>query len=1243
MKRLLSMLLAVAVVASCVFVLPVSATTSDLFTYTEGGQWSANYADNAAVLGGSTVAGPWNATNKDVESGSGVTYTYNANGTATIDYDTWRGGVKLKDLDLSGLNLNTDTTGWAELTMDVVPLPITKTEGQTYFDNSYTTSGEGEETVYTYTTKDGSAFALSFYPYTKVSGAENATVPNRSKYNEETGQWEDAVNSVNSTESTYSNYYGLLTALKVTDDTKTPREWKTVHHFARNNSTEIDGDGNHNITWDFTDGEKISLKFRVEKMDDGHMAVKTYVYRDEEWNAGAGTMCYNIAPGTLTNLGIATGSSDRPSTNTIRYTLSNAKITQSIPTTVRLSDLSDKRYSENDTATFDFVIPDGVDSATLTVDGTEVQNFGTAGAYTGTLNLAALGKTGRVTMTLSGTANDEPFSKSTEFYISAPAAGSLNEAVFSDFKQGGFYADTVTFKDMEEGSIQDQTVDNVTADLTAGGDGSTFKFSALGSTGGSTSGRYTVYNYNHNNTSTGSDAEGWSNAQLRSNNGYYQDLVARDKDAGLLLDSYHFDNTTKVVTGQISSDKVVDFKNTDGASRGIEFSFGPNWGNHNRWWIDTCGIRWQDGRVYVYVPGSVKDMGEYTANTKIDLKMVFRYDLNEANPQRADQIYYDMYARIAGTDDWTFAGTATKTNADYTSTDRDDTTTIETRFALFGMNIKTYGQGTDVDKDGDTALESLPTITADNFTLTELTPTDARIRDLSKGFYTSWDSVPVAFTLPEGYSNAILAVDGAPIAAMDAATNPSGAYTGDLNLSALGKVGEIKVELTGTANGEAFTASTTMTVNPASAGEQIVKEAKSYQFEANGGADNATKVETSTDEDGWVSFKALGGGAGTFNVGSVWSDYAESSNPNGPFLQTYCVELGAKVDFGNAMPKLGLRVQRMYQNRTTESNQATQSSTASAKRTLLTSEGYTELPMGEFDLKMRVFTLRTVESDTSYNDVYRIYYYIDGVCKGYNDFTATTPLSNQKGFMQMTFTNDWTRAETPFPIKVKTLTYNKFSVLDTPTVTVAEDNKTVTVDLGSGIADANKIVLQKNDGTEVEVEERYSDEDGVTLVAAEVLPADVKVVLTDGVKEADKEVVLWLGTNGTTTPYSKIGTATRKGETLSGAMSFNLENTASALAVTDLQVYQSGQSAIVKTTVNATGTATVGKLLVAGYKGTNTPYMTECKTVDATASAAGLEDAIYTVQLDKSFDYVRVFFWSDLGTMTPLYTTQSTL
>lgn len=1242
MKRLLSLLLAVAVVASCVFVIPITATASDLFTYTEGGQWSANYADNAAVLGGSTVAGPWNSTNMDVERGNGVTYAYNQDGTATINFDTWRGGVKLAGLDLSKLNLNTDTTGWAEITMDVVPLPITTASGQTYFDNSYTTTGEGDDTVYTYTTKDGSAFVINLYPYTKTNGAETATVPYRSKYNSETEQWEDSYNSANSKESTYFNYFGLLTALKVTDDTQTPREWKTVHHFARNNSTETDGNGNLNITWDFTEGEKIQLKFRVEKKEDGHMEVKNYVYRDGEWNTGAGALTSNIAPGTLTNIGIGTGSSDRPNSNTIRYTLSNAKVTQSVPTTVRLSDLSDKRYSEDDTGTFDFVIPEGVTAAKLTVDGTEVQNFTAAGAYTGSLNLAKLGKNGRVTMTLSGTANGEAFSQSTDFYIAAPAAGSLNEAVFSDLKQGGFYAETVTFKDMEEGATEKQTVDKVTASLTPGGNGSTFKFSELGSTGGSTSGRYIVYNYNRNNASAGSDAAGWSNAQLRDNSGYYQDVIARDKDAGLLLDSYHFDNTTKVVTGQVSSDKVVDFTNTEGKSRGIEFSFGPNWGNHNRWWIDTCGIRWENGNVYVYSPQGSENLGAYTANNKIDLKMVFRYDLNEANPQRADAIYYDMYARIAGTADWTFAGTATKTNADYIATDRDDTTSIETRYALFGMNIKTYGQGTDVDAEGKSALESLPTITADNFTLTETTPTDARIQDLSKGFYTSWDSVPVAFTLPEGYSDAILTVDGTPIAAMDATSNPSGAYTGNLNLSALGKVGTVEVKLIGTVGDEEFTASTTMTVNPATAGEQIVKEAKNYTYEAKGGADNADVV-TSTDEDGWVSFKALGGGAGRFNVGSVWSDYNESSNPNGPFLQTYCVELGAKVDFGNAMPKLGLRVQRMYKNRTTESSQATQSSTASAKRTLLTNEGYTELPMGEFDLKMRIFTIRTVESETSYKDVYRVYYYIDDVCKGYQDFNSDSPLSNQKGYMQMTFTNDWTRAETPFPIKVKTLTYNKFSVLDTPTVSVAADNKTVTVDLGAGIADANKIVLQTNDGTEVEVDDRYSDEDGVTLVAAEVLPADVKVVLTNGVKEADKDVVLWTGDKDNTTPYSKTATATRKGETLSGAMSINLDNTVADLAVTDLQVYQSGQSAIVKTTVNANGAATVGKLLIVGYKGTDTPSMTECKIVDATASAAGLEDNIYTVQLDKSFDYVRVFFWSDLIGITPLYTTQSTL
>lgn len=1271
MKRLLSMLLAVAVVASCVFVLPVTATTSDLFTYTEGGQWSADYADNAAILDQSTDIYNYVRDKNAKGTSKQGTYAY-ADGKASLDItgDVSNSLVHLTDLDLSKLNLNTDSEGWVEVTMDVNCLPYTKTEGYTYFDGSCTYDDTTQ--TYSYTTGDNSYWVFGIYPL--VDGE----IPYGKK--------------VNSTDedSVYNKYYGLITVNKRTDEKitvtnsetgKEEKKWddsklrttemQTAFPFQDQNDTGAKG-----FLEKFDESKTYTIKMRVEKNEDGTLTYREYIKDGDDWIEGYAPRngkTFSAGTNGVTSLGLMLSTSGRATTNFAKYTLSNAKVTQSVPATVRLSDLSGKTYGDSDTVAFDFVIPADAETAKLTVDGTEVENFSknggvTAGAYTGSLNLAALGKTGRVTMTLSGTANGESFSKSTDFYISAPAAGSLNEAVFTDLKQGGFYADSVTFKNMEEGVSTTGT--NITFDMTPGAvAGSTAKFTQLGDKwGGSTGGVANIFDWDRTDATKQDDATGYS-AKLTSKFYYIKTDTPTNNSNVNLMNAYRFGgNTPKVLTGQISADKVLNINatttNASDATKNITretelmVEINPIVGR-NATWSDVCGIKFKNGKAYVYA-GQTKELGDYTANRKIDFKYEYTYDLKADDPDIAVMTYCHVWAKFADSEDWIDAGTVNKDKFNDAERCRDDG--IVAAVPYWQFRLKTYLTASDVYEGTENVIgmDALPTVTVDNVNLTETTPTDARIRDLSKGFYTSWDSVPVAFTLPEGYSDAILTVDGAPIAALDAASNPSGAYTGDLNLSALGKVGTIAVELTGNANGEPFTASTTMTVNPASASTKVVRETKDMTFNVPTNASNpeaaATIGKVSVDEEtGWVTIYPNGQNNQYFNDEQVWADYNTTTGEGG-MLHTYCLELGATVECEKAMPKFAVQSAHKWESRANGRQGEMVGLTnddATKSHVLQMADGSrVAFPTTETDLTMRIFIERTYTNDSDHTDVAKVYWYIDGVCCGYQTYDQTNSFADTTGYMKMMFIcpGNSTTGTLPFPIKVKTLTYDKFSVLQDPTVTVGEDAKTVTVSTSNAISadSAEKITLQTNDGTEIALASKTVNTDGtVVLTATETLPADVKVVFADGVKEADKSMPVWKGkthTSGSTSyTQTNVGPATRKGETLSGAMSINVDNTVTDLAVTDLQVYQSGQSAIVKTTVNANGAATVGKLLIVGYKGTDTPSMTECKIVDATASEAGLEDNIYTVQLDKSFDYVRVFFWSDLGTMTPLYTTQSTL
>lgn len=808
----------------------------------------------------------------------------------------------------------------------------------------------------------------------------------------------------------------------------------------------------------------------------------------------------------------------------ITYQFSNASLVEK-SSTAKITDLSDQAYTGNELVPVSVYLPANYKEAVLSIDGNDVAGFKdmAAGAYTATLSIAGLGKSGRMPMTLSGTTADgETFSVSTNFFVAAPAAGSLDEELFSDPVASSYYADKLA---MDNAAALNRTVSGFT--------------------------------YAYDSTSQSATVHNGGAYQTKAKLFDFVSLRLNDVESGSLEINMNVEvkpgNGSEYPTGSSSGSAWAIFTlspiiNGTAVDKGID-----------RYNAATLAFV-TAGYAGAETPLLSADRLAYTnsvpaAGNKVPLKILVTKD--------ADGITWTQQVKF--NDKWIAPNAA---NTTYTGTGD-----------LTGMRLW-VGQNA-------TAASSFVSWGISDVSVVEKAATTAEIRDLSAGFYTQYDTVPVDFNLPTGYKDAMITVDGTPVAVYAAATGDNaGSWQSKLNLKELGKVGAVKIGLKGTMNGGGeFNKSTTINVKAATAGADAVDNTKAVLADNSGLSSNIAYTN------------------------QIWSG-------TDAYLTQYAIEVSADVDFRQIVPTIRFTGPRY---------------TYGDGYNVYNIQNRFEFPKGQYKLKL-VFINNNFNTKDGSSSPMNVTAYVDGVCLGTVQIASDNsyPLADRGGKISIVFgkPTGWVD-ET---ISVKNITLNKYSLVTVNSVAAVGDNAvSVTFDREM---ESTGISLAKADGTPIAATATVSGKT-VTLTAESALPADVKVVFGAGAEEADYQFSGYTGNN--------TAALTRPGQAITVPFAISANNGAASVQASELKVWESGQNAIIKATVNAIEAGTAAKLVVAAYKNNGgIPKMVESQILDITATAAGVSDYAYNVQFDNSYDYFKVFLWNNFGGMESLYDSQKT-
>lgn len=1098
MKRIVSMILAVALVASCLFVLPVSATETDLFTYEQGGHWTQNVPmTSAEILAGDLLVNQkyvtYTAPTSDSDSATLVT-TGNLNTYSGDKFSTAKGFKFTKE----------DGKRLVELTVEL------QLDNLDFFEKA----------------TDNVGFCFGMYPV--INGTDFKTTLN--------GYTHLVIRRVGTDE--YGVYYGYSWS---TATSSTPYTKDTILEYKM--SCELDGNTATLTEYGRAKGETVwnqigTVTKEVDNPEITAFGLHEYTYPDSKVDT---------------------------STYPVKAKISNAQLTESIAG-AQISDLSSKSYSSTAKVPVNIYLPEGTTEAKLLADGIEIADFSknggvTAGAYSGTLDLAKLNKVGEVTLTLSGKANGTAFTSSTKCTVVEPAKGSLNTELFTEPTASNGFASM----DMDTAEFLNQTP----------------TCTVSGATG--------VYSY---------DAESKSAA-------------------------VYFYGTTEWKTDFIHFDELA-FNNADTAELEIDMKVSVQPGALTSW----------------------SDYDQKDGTTALEAGKQLKYDKFQFNPivdgtavpTTSNRYSSGVYFRNKGYD-----GDATPTigarrttddsiraNADggvvdykILITKSNGTIHYTQKYKVNGIWLTDASTGYNTVEGPAGKLTGLQlwmgndNAAADNYvkwhlsdvTVTE-TVTSAQLREF-QGYYTQYDTVPVEFYLPEGYQDAMILVDGTPVAVYEEADgDASGSYKANLDLSKLGKAGTVSVQLKGTMqSGTAFERQSEITV---------------YAAMNNATVQKTITVDTLSGMQTGDTMKSFG-----LTTNGVFRDdmgVATDQSGNRRNFSQYILEVGADVDFTQIVPNV-----TFY---------GTKSPWSGSLNVPVIIGNSLNLPKGEYNLKFRVTTKHN--SDTADGDTFKVAVYVDGCCYGVVESTLDGISMNDQ-YARTDFKFIAPDGYNNEKIGVSNLTYKQFNVFDAKT---AVDGNAVTVTLNRAVTtdSVSNITLQTQDGTAITATTSLSaDGKTVTLTAQNTLPADTQVVLGNDLKEADYTFTGHI--SGKDANESTIATWSERtyaeGDTITKPVTVSLNNTATTLQASDLKVWESGQSAIVKATVNTTATEGA-RLIVAAYSGTATPSLTECATIDIPAGSS-LTNVVKTVQFDHAFDYVKVFLWDAFTGMNALYTTQSTL
>ncbi len=1370
LKRTLSFVLVLTMLATCLFILPVSATEDSAFTYTkDAGYWYDRVVmDNETFLNRSYTP-------------SGVTYAYDSDAkTASMSVSTSDNYKKF--LDLTNLELNNESSGEVEVYMTIQP---TKVSDDNWFPTKSTSSY-------------WCLYLDSYIDGTRVPGGAN--------------QWKGLTTGYSSN--------GVYVTFPNSSSTKT--EW--------------------------TESTEIPVKFVITK-NNGALTMKHYVNMGNGWIDGGTETTSTAASGSLTGLGFRFGSNSKD--GQIKYILSDAQIIEKTPKTVRLSDVSGESYNLSDKkdVKLDFVLPQGVTEASLKLGEEEVADLTgqTAGAYTGTLDLAQIGKTGTFPVVLSGTANGAAFSTSTTLKINRPAFGSLDKSILSDPVAGGDYAERIAMTNDEflaadkfstgntKVSYSKSGDTNIVGTVTQTGDTSTVAFAGApdlirmdqaGTQIVEIQGTVALTNYDYTkvktvelqwipklNASTNMTTKDWKSLRNNADGGLYSGSSPVKKpyageDVQMKWRYTFTDSTTagaKDVTMQhyfrlSDLDEWTEAADASTSKTGVtnatigdiqlrlRLSGSPT---ENATWVlknfsvkelasseaaitdlsdqsyvgnelvpvsiclpanykeavltagDTdiatfkgvasggytanlsiAGLG-KTGRIPLTLSGTTTDGKTFSASTNFYVAAPAAGSLDEelftetqASPYYAEKVImnsdeflagnahvdttssiWDAPAASGGAASLTTKGYAyVKLNTVVNGTVDADVNVYELTTKVKMTNASTatgspcfgfypiigetvvapgstyfslafkkqssgsfmvypYWSGTGVAYDPvnnpNDYIEYKVVVTVDSanktanvvpyarlndgewvqgtgLTKSELTDTaltgwnlvqnhqsgategayslydasviekaatTAEIRDLSAGFYTQYDTVPVDFNLPTGYKDAMITVDGTPVAVFDAATGDNaGSWQSKLNLEKLGKVGAVTIGLQGNMNGGGtFSKSTTLTVKAATAGADSVDWTKATVI------DNAA-LTTTVDA--------------TADTGIYRPVYNATNNPNKPFLTQYALEYCADVDFSNVIPTISFEGSAL---------------TWTSGYALNNIQSKFSFPKRAFKLKL-VFINGNFDARDGSSMPTNVTAYADDVCLGTVTINegSSRNMNDHEGYVRLKFGKPTGYADEA--LTVKNFTVNKYSLISAVSAEMVSDNAvSVTLDR---TMESSGISLAKADGTPIAATATVSGKT-VTLTAESALPADVQVVFGTEAEEADYTFTGYI--KGTST-----ADLTRLGEAITVPFAVSANNTAATLQGTDLKVWESGQNAIIKATVNELAGSNA-KLIVAAYNDNNgLPKLVESKVETLSATEAGLKDYVFNLQFDNSYDYFKVFLWDATSGINALFDSQNT-
>lgn len=484
----------------------------------------------------------------------------------------------------------------------------------------------------------------------------------------------------------------------------------------------------------------------------------------------------------------------------------------------------------------------------------------------------------------------------------------------------------------------------------------------------------------------------------------------------------------------------------------------------------------------------------------------------------------------------------------------------------------------------------------------EHTDFTADLSDLSKIFYTQKDTgnVPVKFILPTGYREANILLDGKAIAEFTSSSHLAGNYKSEIALEKLG-IGEHEVKLIGKmADGTAFEKATSITIYAATEGADV------YALEL---------------EEPEMATSVSGGTRSEYSAQTAaWPTYNANTNPNGPFLSQYVVELGADVDFTNGIPGIYLTGNRAQEGSNYNFGEFFNITNLGQTAFMMADGSSVAIPQKKFNLTFRIIIDRP---ESGYGDIFNIYVYIDG---NYAGLVQKTNASYSLGDLYGALSIGFRTKEANAPVSVSKLTWKKYSTISASAE--LESAKKVVVTFNKDMAEMSDefITLVDKAGNPVAAEVVVSGKTA-TITAASDIPAYASVKIGTGVKEADYEFRAYTGTSEST--------KTRLGEALSQGFEIALGNKPTKTAVYGMTAEKDGNNIVTEVELYALAPETIGKLVVAGYD--DNGVMQGIDIQDVATEEEGEAILTLTAEFDGAFASYKVFLWSDIdGAMTPV-------